>query len=401
VLALLSKTAVAPFPVVLLGLAWWRRGRVTGRDVRRSAPFFTASLVLGLMTVWFERHQTAQQIVRDDSFWSRLAGAGWAVWFYLYKAVAPLNLMFVYPRWQIDPSKALAYLPGVVVVGALLLLWRYRRRWGRAWLFCAGYYLVMLLPVLGFVNIGFMRYSLVADHWQYFAILGPIALIAAALTAAWVRWGRANQALGVGLGGALLLLLGVLTWKQARIYADEETLWRDTLAKNPACWLAHNNLGSALDIKGQFDAALPQFREALRLNPDYALAHYNLGTALVRQGGVAEAISHFQKALQINPGDPKTQNNLAWVLATGADASLRNGNEAVTLARQANEFAGGKDPLFLGTLAAALAEAGRFSDAARTARKGIELARAAGQPGLAARLSGELKRYEGRLPLHQ
>ena len=102
-----------------------------------------------------------------------------AVWFYLYKALLPVNLIFVYPRWQVDPSKALSYVPGALVAGALLLLWCYRRRWGRTWLFCAGYYVVLLLPILGFANIGFMSYSLVADHWQYFSIIAPIAVVSA------------------------------------------------------------------------------------------------------------------------------------------------------------------------------------------------------------------------------
>jgi Flp pilus assembly protein TadD len=115
---------------------------------------------------------------------------------------------------------------------------------------------------------------------------------------------------------------------------------------------------------------------------------------------MAEALTHFQRALQIAPADPKTQNNLALLLATGAEASLRNGEQAVQLARQANDLAGGKNPLFLRTLAAAFAEAGRFSDAKRSDQEAIEVAQAAGQPDLAARLKEELKRYEAGLPLH-
>jgi hypothetical protein len=158
VLALLSKTAVSPFPLVLLGLAWWRRGKVMARDAWRSVPFFAASLVLGLITIWFERHITTfDTAVQNESFWLRLAAAGWAIWFYLYKALLPLNLALIYPRWQVEPSRALSYLPGLLVIGGLLFLWWYRQRWGRVWLFCAGYYVLMLLPILGFVNIGFLN----------------------------------------------------------------------------------------------------------------------------------------------------------------------------------------------------------------------------------------------------
>jgi len=525
VLALLSKTAVSPLPLVLLGLAWWRRGRVTGRDVWRSAPFFTASLVLGLVTVWFERHRNAFEIVRDDSFWSRLAGAGWAVWFYLYKAVLPLNLTTIYPRWRIDAAKVWSYVPGLLVVGAFLLCWRYRRSWGKPWLVCMGYYVVMLLPVLGFVNIGFMRYSLVADHWQYFAMIAPITLASAGVAMAMGRiqspkcevqspkspsprlsphgMGGRRSLFGATVCGTMLVGLGVLTWRQSALYANAEPLWQATLAANPGCWLVHYNLGVALVQKGSVEQAIVHFQEALRIKPDsaeahidlgsallqkgrvdeailhlqealqikpdsaeahnnlgialvqkggvdkgiaeyqkaleikshyaeahnnlgialvqkggvdegiaeyqkalqiesdYAEAHNNLGAALVRKGRMAEAITQYQKALAIEPADPKTQNNLALLLATGGEASLRNGDKAVQLARQANELADGKNPLFLRTLAAAFAEAGRFGDAVQSAQRAIGLAQAAGQQDLAARLNDELKRYEAGLPLHQ
>ena len=252
-LALLSKTAVAPLPLVLLGLGWWQHGRVGLKDVWRSVPFFALTAAAALVLLGVHQRAIGASVVdvNNADFWSRLAGAGWAVWFYLYKAVLPLHLSFVYPRWRIDPVEPLSYVPDLLLVLAFGVCWRYRRGWGKAGLFGLGYFVVMLSPVLGFLNIYFMRFSLVSDHWQYFAIIGPIALVAGAVTRAGEALRGANRPLGVALSGALILALGVLTWKQSHIYADQEALWRDTIAKNPACWMAHNNLGNVLGDKGQ------------------------------------------------------------------------------------------------------------------------------------------------------
>jgi tetratricopeptide (TPR) repeat protein len=330
----LSKTAVAPLPFVLLLLAWWQRGQVTSRDVWRSAPFFAASLVFGLITVWFERHQAVGfEIARDDGFWSRLAVAGRAVWFYLYKAMLPLNLLPIYPRWRIGATNVWSCVPTLLLVGAILLLWRYRRSWGKACLVCLGYYVVMLLPVLGFVNIGFMDYSLVADHWQYFSILGPVALTAAALAVVGKSLGGGRAGLRIGVGWALLLVLGVLTWKQGHIYADQETLWRNTLAQNPACWVAHCNLGAVLISKGQFDEAIRQYQEAFRWKPGDAQAHYNLGLALVRKGQLDEAIRQCQEALRLKPdyADAHDILGIALVWKGQLDEAIRQYQEALRL----------------------------------------------------------------------
>jgi tetratricopeptide (TPR) repeat protein len=506
-LALLSKTAVAPMPLVLLGIAWWRRGRVERTDVWRSIPFFAVAGILAVATIWFQYNRAiGHDFVRGDGFWSRLSGAGWAVWFYLLKAVLPFNLIFTYPRWQINAMNAWSYVPGLLWVAGLLACWRSRWSWRRPPLFAFGYFVVMLLPVLGILNIYFMRYSLVADHWQYFSIIGPIALVAAGITAAFGMLEKGTRRLEPMLCAALLLALGVLAWRQCRMYADAETLWRTTLGRNPASWLAQNNLGDTLFKKGQVNEAIAEYQKALVLQPDYSESHSGLALALLQKGDVDEAIAHFRKALELQPNDAnccynlghallqvgrvdealaplqkavaikpdfaEAQNNLgialiqkgkgdeaiirfqtaikikpdfaeahnnlgtallqkgqvdeaihhfqmalatqpnlaeaqsnlariAWTLATAPEPSVRNGAKAVELARQIDQLSGGANPVLAATLAAAYAEAGRFSEAVATAQRAAQLAAGHNNPALAATIQAQLKLYQAGLPFHQ
>ena len=357
-LALLSKTAVATLPVVLLGIAWWRRGRIEHRDVWRAIPFFAIAGLLGLITVWFQYHRAiGSEIVRADSFWARLAGAGWAVWFYLYKAVVPLNLSFVYPRWSIDASKPLSYLPGLLLALLFAVCWFYRRGWGKPFLFGLGYFVVMLLPVLGFLDIYFMRYSLVADHWQYFAVIGPIALAAAGMTAARKIFGGSNRFLGPALCGTLLATLGVLTWQQSKMFTDSLALWRTTTARNPGSGPAQYNLGCVLLQRGRMDEAKFQFEKALQIQPDFADAHNNLGNLLLERRQVDQAVAHFQKALAIRPRFADAHSNLGGAL-------LQKGQTegAIAQFQKALEI-DPNDPLTRYNLGSALLKSGQVDEA--------------------------------------
>jgi tetratricopeptide (TPR) repeat protein len=194
--------------------------------------------------------------------------------------------------------------------------------------------------------------------------------------------------------------LGNALFKKGSV--DEATVhYQKALQITPDCAEAHINLGNILLQKGDVDEAIGHYQKALQITPDCAEAHINLGNALIKKGSMDEAITHFQKALQINPDNTEAQNNLAWVLATASQVSLRNGRQAVELAQQANQLAGGENPIILRTLAAAYAEAGRFSDAQRSAQKAMVLARAAGQSNLVEQLNGELKLYAAGLPFHE
>ncbi len=335
VLALLSKTAVVPLPIVLLGLAWWQRNKISGRDVRLTLPFFGVAVLLGLITVWFQSHNIGPEMVRADSFWSRLAGAGWAVWFYLYKALLPVNLIFVYPKWHIDATKLLSYVPGLLALASAAVFLRFRKGWGKAWLFGLGYFVVMLLPVLGFLDIYFMRYSLVADHWQYFSIIGPIGLVAAGITWASDRLKKRNVFLVPAFSVILLLVLGVLTWRQTCNYSDIETLWNMTIEKNPACWLAYNNRGNIYNGLGNYSQAIEDFNKAIKINPSYTETYSNRGHAYAVLGNYRQAIEDFNKAIEINPDLAITYNNRGntYTLLGNYRQAIEDFNKAIEISQ--------------------------------------------------------------------
>ncbi|MDY6987704.1 MAG: tetratricopeptide repeat protein [Thermodesulfobacteriota bacterium] len=300
-LALLSKTSVVMLPFVLLGCAWWQQGRMTKRDLVRSIAFFVLSGVLGLVTVWFQYNVAiGEDTFRTAGFFARLAGAGWAVWFYIYKAILPLNLSFVYPQWQIEAASILSYLPALLIAVCLGLLWRYRKSWGRGPLFGLGYFMVTLFPVLGFFDINFMRYTLVTDHWQYTSIIGIIALVVGLGTAIVANQPQLKKMATV-VGVAIVGVLSVLSWGECHKYKDVEALWRDTVSKNPKAWVAHNNLGTALLAKEKFEEAAVHCFQALRMNPGHAKVHCALGTALAGVGRLEEAVTHLSNGLALNP----------------------------------------------------------------------------------------------------
>jgi hypothetical protein len=306
-LALLSKTSVVMLPLVLLGCAWWQRGRVTRKDALRALPFFALAGALAAVELWFHSHHVLTHIAaRPEGFFSRTAAAGWSVWFYLYKALLPWKLAMVYPRWNVDPRALAAWLPDLALLAGLALAWRYRRSsWGRPLLFAAGYFIVSLLPVLGVADISFMKYSLVADHWQYVAIIGVIALAVAAGVRGWERLPPTpRKQVVVGLV-VLVAALGVLTWMRCDVFETNVTLWSDTELKNPHSYIVEVNLGNAhlADAGSEKDLRVAQaevrlavthYRAAVRLDANEPEAHADLAAAaevrrllneeLVRQG---------------------------------------------------------------------------------------------------------------------
>src|SRR6185295_13911446 len=241
--------------------------------------------------------------------------AGRMLWFYVGKLAWPHPLIFIYPRWTIDPRQPIEYLPALAAAIGLLLLWRGRNGRRRSLFFAAAYFAVSLFPVSGAFNIYFFRYSFVADHFQYLAAIGPLALAGAGIAAAFRSIKEKNRFMIPATKGVLLGLCGLLTWQQSGVYANPISLWSDTLAENPNAWMAHTNLGAELDDQGRFLDAIDEYRAALRINSNDAGAHNNLAAHLAKLGRQHEAISEWEQAVQIQPGIAEVHTNLAYALA--------------------------------------------------------------------------------------
>jgi tetratricopeptide (TPR) repeat protein len=309
VLGLMAKTVIATLPAALLLVFWWKSGSLSWkRDVLPLIPFFITGIAFGLFTAWVEQKFVgAEGSVFEVSSIERLLIAGRAFWFYLDKLLWPANLIFIYPRWNVSEWVWWQYLFPAAAFLLLTALWVWHRRGTLMGLL---FFAVTLFPALGFFNVYPFRFSYVADHFQYLASIGPIALAGAGINPALDFLRKRNPFLTAVICGTLISTLGVLTWRQCGMYSDVETLFRTTIERNPECWMAYSNLGVALLQKGQVDEAIASYQKSLEIKPDYADAHGNLGTALLQKGQVDEAIAHYQKALEIQPQKADAHSNL-------------------------------------------------------------------------------------------
>ncbi len=315
-LALFSKTTACTLPAALLLVLWLRKEPIGWRRLVQVAPFLALGVAMGLFSIWWEAHLGNYRKELDYTFnaLERVLIATRALWFYATKLVWPTKLAFSYPRWEIDvrDPRQYTWLIGCVVI-ALFLWWR-RRVLGRAPVAAVVFFVAALSPLLGFIPLYTFRYTFVADHYQYVASIGLIALFAAAVSSRVDTWQLGTTG-RCALLASLLFALGALTWRQAHIYHDEESLWRDTIAKNPASWMAHTDLAGVLLESGRATEALEEAEQTLRIKPDCAEGHYNLGNVLVSVGKVDEGIGHYEQALRINPSIAAAHYRLGLALA--------------------------------------------------------------------------------------
>ncbi len=305
--ALLSKSVTSSLPAVVLLVIYWKRGRITVRDVVPLLPFFALGVGMGMLTSWMERNVVgAQGPEWDFSVADRLLIAGRAVWFYATRLIWPNPLVFMYERWGINDRSLWQYAFPIAALGVVVAMWRLRRPLGRGPLVAALFFGGTLVPALGFVNVLPMRYSFVADHFQYLASLGLIVLFAAAVAT------YATRA-AIAITAVVCLALSIVSWNRAQDFSNIETLWHNTLAKNPSSWMAQNNYGIVLMERGDYESAAERFARAIALKPDHDQARLNLGMVAERQGRLEEAWAWYLDALRVKPGFANAYYNLGRI----------------------------------------------------------------------------------------
>jgi len=223
-------------------------------------------------------------------------------------------LITIYPRWHIDAGQWVSYLPLLAVIVILSIFWLKRELWSRACFFAFAYFMAALLPVLGLIDNPIFRYSLVFDHFQYLGSIGPLAMEGTGFARFSDFIIPKKPWLQSTLCAGLLLILGMASWQRTWVYQSQETLWTDTVAKNPNCWMGHCSLGVVLFQKGQVDDAVAQYQKALEIYPNYVAAHYNLGNALFQKWQLDEALAQYQKAVEIYPNYAEAHINLGNAL---------------------------------------------------------------------------------------
>ena len=350
-LGMASKTSVVVLPAVLGLLVWHREGGLSRRRLLELLPLVMMAMAASALALWTQHLEGANDVQWSRSLAERLVTAGAVVWFYLGKLLWPHPLVFVYPKWQVDPTHLLWWLPGIALLVVLAVLFGIakRRPQARGALLAMLYFVIALGPVLGLLDHYFLRYSFVGDHFQYLASIGPLAALGALLARLTSR-----HAVAHGLVAALLALLATLSWHQQRLYRSNEALWEHTLAHDPTCWLACNNLGiirfqdgqteEAIALweqalrtvphsprtltnlalarlrQGKIEEGLAHYAESIRLEPDHANARFNYGTALIQTGQPKEGLAQLEKAAQLEPSRADIHGNLGAARLSQGDA---------------------------------------------------------------------------------
>lgn len=368
--ALLSKIVTLTLAPTLLFWEALRERSIRAKSLIRVSAFFVLGGAVAVMTALLETYRYgAERAEWSYPLAARVLVAPRVLLFYISKILFPVHMSFLYPRWKIDPSDPSAYWPVALFAALLAILWWRRKRIPTPGWFGLGHYVMTLLPASGLVSFFFLRYSFVQDHFQYLAGLGIMIVIALAGAEAVKRIvGKGNPGeVGRHVAAAVLVGCGLLTFHECPVYRSEETLWRDTIEKNPRAWLAYNNLGKVFAKQGRGQEGERCFRKALEIEPDFAEAGVNLGLADLRRGGVDGAIASLEAAIALRPDYAIAHRNLGE-----AYFKKRMYDEAIAECRTALAVEPNHEKSYV-LLGAAYYGKGMADEAAEAYRRAIEI----------------------------
>lgn len=311
VFALLSKTTAVTLPVALVLVPWVMGYPVGRKRWLQIIPYILLAVAAGLVTMWWEYRRGSGADVYDLNMIGRILVPCRALWFNAAKLFWPADLCFSYTKWKINTADPMQYLGLAGCLIFAIFLWVQRRKVGRGVIAAVTFFVATLLPTIGILPLYTIVYTYVADHYQYVACIGLFVLVSAGLYR--IKEKRDSQArlFFWPAATAILLILAVLTWRQCRIYKDLETLWADTIGKNPSSLLANANMGLILESRGKIDEAIRYYRQAIETYPQDEIVNCNLGHVLWLQGKTEEALVHLQRSIELNPAYAPAHQNIA------------------------------------------------------------------------------------------
>ncbi len=363
--AIWSKSITISLPLAMVLWLWWKRESLTVRDLVPIFPFFALTLICSFLD--YRLTEAHASFHTNLTLIQRVLIAGRVFWFSVGKLIYPVNLMTYYPQWKISADSFIQYIYPCMMIIILAVFYFLRKIIGKGWFVATCYFAITLGPHLGFVDYGFMAYSYVADRFQYLASMGLIVLFAVVVTQGIQYIVGFKKEILFAIMVIPILILSSLTWSQAGIYKNMETLIRYNLRKNPNAWSTHYNWAAVLARKGDISDAIKHYFITLTLNPNYADAHNNLAMLLAQQGKLAEAMSHYTEAIRINPQLATAHNNMAILL-------LQQGktDDAIAHYKKAIEI----NPLFAeayNNLGLVLAKQGKLKEAIEYFSKAVDI----------------------------
>jgi Flp pilus assembly protein TadD len=319
--SMLCKITAYFFPVVIVLYAWWKRGKFTLRDCLLAAPFAAIAIPLSLLQMHAGAvyaaytHYVSPGPLLLGGLGERLELAGLSLLFYFGHSFLPVHPMPLYPMWQLDPVTPLCFLPWIAIALAAGYCWHRRHDWGRPALFALAFFTFGLAPFLGFNQVSYMCILYVQDHTLYLPIIAILGLIIAGVEGLSghvpARWRPA----GIGLLALIVVLVGIESHTYAKLFANQEKLWRYNLRYNPDSWMIHHMLGNELMHQGRYPEAVDQFRISLASNPEFDSGQMMYGLCLMRTGDLPSAIAAFQHCLAIDPRYGAAHEMLGFALA--------------------------------------------------------------------------------------